>query len=203
MALAQQQIAPCMDRDKVPIMARRRRPNRLWHCPNCIARGCSVAARRQPRLLRNSIILAAAAGGRGLIDLDHGIVADAKSGVSGAGKRQPRRPTSCPRRIICRVCSIYSSPTGELLEQIGVDQSQIVFTPHLLPIPVEFSHHLRPLPRAQTQAAVAKVYHDFFAASPWCASTTKCCRRFILVHTICRHRFSHCTDGGARSSSVA
>jgi N-acetyl-gamma-glutamyl-phosphate reductase len=25
--------------------------------------------------------------------------------------------------------------TGELLEQIGVDQSQIVFTPHLLPIP--------------------------------------------------------------------
>ena len=57
--------------------------------------------------------------------------------------------------------------TGELLEQIGVDASQIVFTPHLLPIPrgilstiyVRFSE-------AQTAASVARVYHEFFAASP-------------------------------------
>jgi N-acetyl-gamma-glutamyl-phosphate reductase len=57
--------------------------------------------------------------------------------------------------------------TGELLEQIGIDESEIVFTPHLLPIPrgilstlyVRFS-------APQTRASVEQVYRRFFAASP-------------------------------------
>jgi N-acetyl-gamma-glutamyl-phosphate reductase len=57
--------------------------------------------------------------------------------------------------------------TGELLEQIGVKGSQIVFTPHLLPIPrgilstiyVHFN-------RTQSSESIGMVYRDFFASSP-------------------------------------
>jgi N-acetyl-gamma-glutamyl-phosphate reductase len=104
----------------------------------------------------------------GLIDLDHGIVADAKSGVSGAGKT----PTASTHFMYAaNNLSLYKvfahRHTGELLEQIGVASSQIVFTPHLLPIPrgilstiyVQFK-------QAQTHESVARVYRDFFAGSP-------------------------------------
>ena len=57
--------------------------------------------------------------------------------------------------------------TGELLEQIGVDASEIIFTPHLLPIPrgilaTIYVHFYEP----QTSESIAKVYHDFFTGSP-------------------------------------
>jgi N-acetyl-gamma-glutamyl-phosphate reductase len=104
----------------------------------------------------------------GLIDLSHGIVADAKSGVSGAGKA----PTAKTHFIsVADNLSAYGAfthrHTGELLEQIGIDASEITFTPHLLPIPrgilstiyVRFS-------KPQTRESVARVYHEFFAGSP-------------------------------------
>jgi N-acetyl-gamma-glutamyl-phosphate reductase len=57
--------------------------------------------------------------------------------------------------------------TGELLEQIALDKSQIVFTPHLLPIPrgILSTIYIR---FSSTQAAesIAQVYREFFAGSP-------------------------------------
>jgi N-acetyl-gamma-glutamyl-phosphate reductase len=104
----------------------------------------------------------------GLVDLGHGIVADAKSGVSGAGKA----PTAITHFMsaadnLSAYAAFTHRHTGELLEQIGVDRSQIVFTPHLLPIPrgILSTIYLRFL-QAQTQASVAKAYRDFFSASP-------------------------------------
>jgi N-acetyl-gamma-glutamyl-phosphate reductase len=57
--------------------------------------------------------------------------------------------------------------TGEMLEQIGIGQNQIVFTPHLLPIPrgilsTIYVHFREP----QTHAAIARIYHGFFDQSP-------------------------------------
>jgi N-acetyl-gamma-glutamyl-phosphate reductase len=57
--------------------------------------------------------------------------------------------------------------TGELLEQIGISGDEIVFTPHLLPIPrgilstiyVQFRE-------PQTRESVAQTYRRFFAGSP-------------------------------------
>jgi len=104
----------------------------------------------------------------GLVDLNHGIVADAKSGLSGAGKAPTARTHFMYAADNLSAYGVFTHRhTGELLEQIGVDASQIVFTPHLLPIPrgilstiyVRFSE-------AQTAASVARVYHEFFAASP-------------------------------------
>ena len=55
----------------------------------------------------------------GWVDVEHGIVCDAKSGVSGAGKGRPRRRTSCtPRTISPRMESFGHRHTGELLEQL-------------------------------------------------------------------------------------
>ncbi len=104
----------------------------------------------------------------GLIDLRHGIVADAKSGVSGAGKPPTPRTHYMYAADNLSLYSVFSHRhTGELLEQIGIGQCDIMFTPHLLPIPrgilstiyVQFK-------KAQTRESVAGVYREFFAGSP-------------------------------------
>jgi len=103
-----------------------------------------------------------------MIDLEHGIVADAKSGVSGAGK------TPTPKTHFMYAADNLSAygvfthrHTGELLEQIGVEACQMVFTPHLLPIPrgILSTIYVR-FKKAQTHESVARVYREFFAASP-------------------------------------
>jgi len=104
----------------------------------------------------------------GLIDLEHGIVADSKSGVSGAGKAPTAKTHFMYAADNLSAYGVFTHRhTGELLEQIGVDNSQLVFTPHLLPIPrgilstiyVRFSS-------AQTWERIADVYRNFFAGSP-------------------------------------
>jgi N-acetyl-gamma-glutamyl-phosphate reductase len=104
----------------------------------------------------------------GLLDLEHGIVADSKSGVSGAGKAPSAKTHFMYAADNLSAYAVFSHRhTGELLEQIGVDASQIVFTPHLLPIPrgILSTIYLR-FREPQTQASVAQVYHSFFAGSP-------------------------------------
>jgi len=104
----------------------------------------------------------------GLVDLDHGIVADSKSGVSGAGKAATAKTHFMYAADNLSAYGVFTHRhTGELLEQIGLDASQIVFTPHLLPIPrgilstiyVYFS-------QPQSPESVSRVYHEFFAGSP-------------------------------------
>ncbi len=104
----------------------------------------------------------------GLLDLAHGIVADAKSGVSGAGKA----PTAKTHYMYAADnLSAYGAfthrHTGELLEQVGLRNSEIVFTPHLLPIPRGILSTIYVRFRApQSRASVAQVYRQFFAGSP-------------------------------------
>jgi N-acetyl-gamma-glutamyl-phosphate reductase len=104
----------------------------------------------------------------GLIDLDHGIVADSKSGVSGAGKAPTAKTHFMYAADNLSAYAVFTHRhTGELLEQIGVDASQIVFTPHLLPIPrgILSTIYVR-FREPQTRAGIAKVYRDFFNGSP-------------------------------------
>ena len=104
----------------------------------------------------------------GLVDLKHGIVADSKSGVSGAGKSPTAKTHFMYAADNLSAYGLFGHRhTGELLEQIGIAGSDIIFTPHLLPIPrgimstiyVHFN-------QAQTRASVMKVYREFFAGSP-------------------------------------
>ncbi len=104
----------------------------------------------------------------GIVDLSHGIVADAKSGVSGAGKAPTAKTHYMYAADNLSAYGVFSHRhTGELLEQIGIGASDIVFTPHLLPIPrgIMSTIYVR-FKEAQTRESVAKVYREFFAGSP-------------------------------------
>jgi N-acetyl-gamma-glutamyl-phosphate reductase len=104
----------------------------------------------------------------GLLDLDHGIVADSKSGVSGAGKAPTAKTHYMYAADNLSAYGIFTHRhTGELLEQIGLSNDQIVFTPHLLPIPrgILSTIYVR-FNVQQTRESVASVYRDFFANSP-------------------------------------
>jgi N-acetyl-gamma-glutamyl-phosphate reductase len=103
-----------------------------------------------------------------LVDLDHGIVADSKSGVSGAGKAPTAKTHFMHAADNLSAYSVFTHRhTGELLEQIGVDASQMVFTPHLLPIPrgILSTIYVR-FRETQTAANIARVYREFFVHSP-------------------------------------
>jgi N-acetyl-gamma-glutamyl-phosphate reductase len=131
---------------------------------------------RQAQLVANpgcyatSVILGLAPAIRaGLVDGDHGIVCDAKSGVSGAGKQ----PT--PKTHFVEVADNLSAyaifnhrHTGEILEQLGLEAGQLVFTPHLLPIPrgILSTIYLR-LRRGMSNADLVACYREFYREAPW------------------------------------
>jgi len=104
----------------------------------------------------------------GLVDLDHGIVADSKSGVSGAGKNPTAKTHFMYAADNLSAYGVFSHRhTGEILEQVGVSSGDIVFTPHLLPIPrgilsTIYVHFMK----AQTHEKLMQVYRDFYAGSP-------------------------------------
>jgi N-acetyl-gamma-glutamyl-phosphate reductase len=104
----------------------------------------------------------------GIVDVTHGIVADAKSGVSGAGKAPTAKTHYMYAADNLSAYGVFSHRhTGELLEQIGIGAGDLVFTPHLLPIPrgILSTIYVR-FKEAQTHESVSKIYRDFFASSP-------------------------------------
>ncbi|HUX44156.1 MAG TPA: N-acetyl-gamma-glutamyl-phosphate reductase [Terracidiphilus sp.] len=104
----------------------------------------------------------------GLVDLSLGIVADSKSGVSGAGKAPTPKTHFMYAADNLSAYGVFTHRhTGELLEQLGIGAGDIVFSPHLLPIPrgILSTIYVRFL-QPQTRESVARVYHDFFAGSP-------------------------------------
>lgn len=105
----------------------------------------------------------------GLLDLDHGIVCDAKSGVSGAGK-QPTQKTHFVE--VAENLSAYSvfnhRHTGEILEQLGLRDDQLIFTPHLLPIPrgILSTIYFR-LKAAAEPVEIETRMRNFYSGSSW------------------------------------
>ncbi len=90
-----------------------------------------------PGCYATSVILALAPLLRtGVVDLGRDIIADVKSGVTGAGK-EPRASTHFVS--VADNLSAYGVFThrhlGEICEQLSITTSQLTFTPHLLPIP--------------------------------------------------------------------
>ena len=72
----------------------------------------------------------------GVIDRSRGIISDSKSGVSGAGKE----PTAKTHFVsVADNLSAYSvfnhRHMGEIVEQLALEDQDLIFTPHLLPIP--------------------------------------------------------------------
>jgi N-acetyl-gamma-glutamyl-phosphate reductase len=103
-----------------------------------------------------------------LIDTEHGIVADAKSGVSGAGKAPTPKTHFMYAADNLSAYGVFTHRhTGELLEQIGIGAESMTFTPHLLPLPRGILATIYVRFRApQKRAAVLHAYRSFFAGSP-------------------------------------
>jgi N-acetyl-gamma-glutamyl-phosphate reductase len=104
----------------------------------------------------------------GLVDLSCGIVADSKSGVSGAGKAPTAKTHFMYAADNLSAYGVFSHRhTGELLEQIGVEADALTFTPHLLPIPrgILSTIYVRFL-EPQTNVAIEECYAEFFKDSP-------------------------------------
>ena len=104
----------------------------------------------------------------GWVDLDRGIICDAKSGVSGAGKAPTAKTHYMHAADNLSAYGVFSHRhTGELLEQLGLDRSQIVFTPHLLPIPRGILSTIYVSFREKKSASeVDALYREFYADSP-------------------------------------
>jgi N-acetyl-gamma-glutamyl-phosphate reductase len=105
----------------------------------------------------------------GLIDRERGIISDSKSGVSGAGKA----PTSRTHFVsVADNLSAYSvfnhRHLGEMVEQLGLEDAELTFAPHLLPIPrgilsTIYVH----LNRAMKPAEVESCLRDFYSGRHW------------------------------------
>jgi N-acetyl-gamma-glutamyl-phosphate reductase len=123
-----------------------------------------------PGCYATSVILALAPLLRaGVVDREHGIISDSKSGASGAGKA----PTSRTHFVsVADNLSAYSvfdhRHLGEMVEQLGLGDAELIFTPHLLPIPrgILSTIYLR-LNRTMNAAEVESCLHDFYSGKHW------------------------------------
>ncbi len=122
-----------------------------------------------PGCYATSVILALAPILRAnLADLERGIVADAKSGVSGAGKSPTPTTHFMHAADNLSAYAVFGHRhTGELMEQLDLTSDQIQFTPHLLPIPrgILSTVYVR-LNERSTPDQIQELFNDFYAMSP-------------------------------------
>ena len=134
----------------------------------------------------------------GWVDLNRGIICDSKSGVSGAGKA----PTATTHFMYAADnLSAYAvfghRHMGEMLEQLDVEEAQIIFTPHLLPIPRGILSTTYVTFREKKETAeVEACFREFYASSPMVRVSTKLPQIQYSVHTnYCDIGFKLAKDG--------
>jgi N-acetyl-gamma-glutamyl-phosphate reductase len=156
--------------DADPALGESLQSEAVYGCPE-LHREKIASARlvANPGCYATSIILGLAPLLRaGLVDLDHGIVCDAKSGVSGAGKAATAKTHFMYAADNLSAYAVFGHRhTGEMLEQLRLTADQIQFTPHLLPIPrgILSTIYLRLADRAEPEQIEACL-HAFYATSP-------------------------------------
>jgi N-acetyl-gamma-glutamyl-phosphate reductase len=184
--------------DADPRLAESLQAEAVFGCPE-LHRDTIPAARliANPGCYSTSVILALAPLlNGGLVDVDHGIIADSKSGVSGAGKKPVAKTHFMYAADNLSAYNVFGHRhTGELLEQLHLTPGQIQFTPHLLPIPrgilsTIYVRLARPMDASEIQAAL----ETFYATSPMVRVRTNYCdigfeialdgKRLVLVSCI-------------------
>jgi N-acetyl-gamma-glutamyl-phosphate reductase len=123
-----------------------------------------------PGCYATSVILALAPLlSAGLADSDRGIISDSKSGVSGAGKEPTARTHFVAVADNFSAYSVFGHRhTGEILEQLALNSSQLIFTPHLLPIPRGILSTIYVyLKREVTADAIESCFQDFYTGKRW------------------------------------
>lgn len=104
-----------------------------------------------------------------LVDRQRGIVSDSKSGVSGAGKEPSARTHFVSVADNLSAYAVFGHRhVGEILEQLHLNGEELIFTPHLLPIPrgilsTIYVHLNRPM-KAQE---VEDCFREFYQGKRW------------------------------------
>jgi N-acetyl-gamma-glutamyl-phosphate reductase len=123
-----------------------------------------------PGCYSTSIILALAPWIRaGFVDVEHGIICDSKSGVSGAGKTPTAKTHFVEVEGDLSAYSVFGHRhTGEVLEQLGIGSGSLQFTPHLLPIPrgILSTIYVK-LAKPATSEELEQSLREFYAGRPW------------------------------------
>jgi N-acetyl-gamma-glutamyl-phosphate reductase len=130
----------------------------------------SAALVANPGCYATSIILALAPLlSAGMVDSDRGIISDSKSGVSGAGKEPTARTHFVSVADNFSAYSVFGHRhTGEILEQLALNSAQLIFTPHLLPIPRGILSTIYVyLKREMTADEIQTCFHDFYEGKRW------------------------------------
>ncbi len=161
----------------------------------------SAALVANPGCYATSVILALAPLIKaGVVDRKRGIIADSKSGVSGAGKE----PTAKTHFVsVADNFSAYSvfnhRHLGEILEQLQLEGQELVFTPHLLPIPRGIlSTVYVQLNRTMSPLEVESCFRNFYSGKRWVRifQTPKLPQVQFSVHTnYCDLGFCLADDG--------
>jgi N-acetyl-gamma-glutamyl-phosphate reductase len=104
-----------------------------------------------------------------IVDREKGIISDSKSGVSGAGKEATARTHFVSVADNLSAYSVFGHRhVGEILEQLKLDSGELIFTPHLLPIPRGILSTIYVHLKQQMHAAeVESCFHDFYSGKPW------------------------------------
>jgi N-acetyl-gamma-glutamyl-phosphate reductase len=134
-----------------------------------------------------------------IIDRSAGIICDSKSGVSGAGK-QPKTDTHFVE--VADNLSAYAvfshRHLGEMIEQLELEDDELTFTPHLLPIPrgILSTIYVR-LEQAMTPAEMDSLYSKFYVNRPWVRlfGTRLPQIRYSLYTNFCDIGFNLSADG--------
>jgi N-acetyl-gamma-glutamyl-phosphate reductase len=104
-----------------------------------------------------------------MVDREKGIISDSKSGVSGAGKEATARTHFVSVADNLSAYSVFEHRhVGEILEQLTLNTRELIFTPHLLPIPRGILStiyvHLK---RETKPAEVETCFRNFYDGKPW------------------------------------
>ena len=157
--------------DDNPLLSSQLQEEAVYGAPE-LHRAAISAARlvANPGCYATSVILALAPLAQaGLIDLEHGVICDAKSGVSGAGKTPSAATHFMHAADNLSAYTVFGHRhTGELIEQLHILPSQIQFTPHLLPIPrgILSTIYLR-LQQSSDSDDIINVMQSFYRNAPF------------------------------------
>ncbi len=104
-----------------------------------------------------------------LVDRERGIISDSKSGVSGAGKEPTARTHFVSVADNFSAYSVFGHRhTGEILEQLRLNAEEMIFTPHLLPIPRGILSTIYVNLKHETTAEnIQKCFGDFYGGKRW------------------------------------
>jgi len=123
-----------------------------------------------PGCYATSVILALApAMQKGWIDIGAGIVADSKSGASGAGRGVSEKLHFVEVNENCRAYGLFNHRhVPEMLQELDLAEKNFVFTPHLLPITrgILSTIYVR-LSKSCAPEEVVALYRDFYAGAPF------------------------------------